>query len=158
MEDLEAYVAKFDPYRDERGWVEEDAQEYANRMHSELLPEWLTEVLIEWLHRHAQFIFRYARLKYESFEFEPQIWNIEQIPGREAFDEEDFCDNFRDVRSRAENPHDWLAHYMLANGTWNTPIVLLHNENNRYGSLIGQTLKQPYHLLEGHRRLSLIHI
>jgi hypothetical protein len=63
-----------------------------------------------------------------------------------------FCDSFQDVEIRArENAYDWLAHYMLREGTWNTPIVLFNNEANQQSSL-----RTPFHLLEGHRRLSFL--
>ena len=52
----ETYLAQFDPYRDESDWVREDPSDYAVRMQASLLPNWPTEVLIEWLHRHARHI------------------------------------------------------------------------------------------------------
>lgn len=156
MEDIESYLQQFDPFRDENEWVTEQPHDYVKRMQAGPLPNWPDEPLIEWLYRHAQFIYRYAKLKYERFQFHREHWSLDQIPGREAFDDENFCDNFRDIKSRAADPDDWLAHFMLENGTWNTPIILLDNENNRYGLKIGQKLKQPYHLLEGHRRLSFL--
>ena len=156
MEDIESYLQQFDPFRDENEEVTEESHDYVKRMQAGPLPNWPDKPLIEWLHRHAQCIDRYAKLKYERFQFQRQHWLLDQIPGCEAFDKKYFYDNFRDIKLRAENPKDWLAHFMLENGTWNTPIVLLDNENNRYGLKIGETLKQPYHLLEGHGRLSFL--
>jgi hypothetical protein len=44
---------------------------------------------------------------------------------------------------------------MNENKTWNQPIILLDNPNG-ITSPSGIKLKQPYHLLEGHRRLSFL--
>ena len=149
-------MAKYEPNRDDRGWVSEDPREYALRIRSAMLPNWPDEVLIEWLHRHAGHIDYYAFLGFETFSFEKETWPLERIPGREAFDDESFCDGFVDIERRATNPHDWLAIYMLEKGTWNTPIVLLRNEAGRFAFPYGRPLKSPYHLLEGHRRLSFL--
>jgi hypothetical protein len=98
----------------------------------------------------------YAFLGFERFRFESEVWEVGQIPGREAFRDEGFCDDFQNVETRAAlNKDDWLAHYMLREGTWNTPIVFLDNRGVD-GSLQEMRLKSPYHLLEGHRRLSFL--
>ncbi|HAJ61325.1 MAG TPA: hypothetical protein DCP31_20405 [Cyanobacteria bacterium UBA8543] len=98
----------------------------------------------------------YAFLNLEKLRFTLETCLLEQIPGREAFKDESFCDSFQNIEERAKNMDDWLAHYMLQEGTWNTPIVLLDNQDDRYNLLTGVLLKQPYHLLEGHRRLSFL--
>jgi hypothetical protein len=120
------------------------------------LSHWPTELLKEWVFRHADQMEDYAFLGFERLRFESATWEVGQIPGREAFKDERFCDNFQDVEVRAQlNKHDWLAHYMLKEGTWNTPIVLMDNRRAP-GFLHEPKLKMPYHLLEGHRRLSFL--
>ncbi|HEY9852080.1 MAG TPA: hypothetical protein V6D28_21580 [Leptolyngbyaceae cyanobacterium] len=147
---------KYQPFRDEDLRVVEEESDYVNRMHSTSLSNWPEELLKEWLYRHADHIEKYAFLEFEKFQFTQEVWLLNQIPGREAFDDEQFCDNFRNVRERAENPHDWLAQYMLREGTWNTPVILLNSPLGQYQFPSGKLLKHPYHLLEGHRRLSFL--
>jgi hypothetical protein len=126
-------------------------------MHAGPLPNWPVEPLKEWLYRHANNMEDYAFLGFEAFEFELTTWDVDRFPGREAFRDEGFCDSFQNVEERAAgNKYDWLAHYMLKEGTWNTPIILLDNRGVP-GLLRETTLKTPYHLLEGHRRLSFLH-
>jgi hypothetical protein len=97
----------------------------------------------------------YAALGFPLLQFTLEVWNLHDIPGREAFREPRFFDSFSDVAARASNPHDWLAHYMLDHGTWNTPIAILRNPNNRRPPSL-RHLRSPHHLLEGHRRLSFL--
>lgn len=93
------------------------------------LRQWPAEVLQEWLHRHADFMEDYAFLGFEQFRFTKVLWELGRVPGKEVFRDESFCDKFQNVELRAaDNQHDWLAHYMLREGTWNVPIVLLHSE------------------------------
>ena len=149
---------EYQPARDERGWVIETEAAYAHRMRSTVLPDWPEEVLIEWLHRHADDIDEYAFLDIKTFLFSREMWPLARLPGGEAFDDDGFCEAFSDVEERAQtNPNDWLALYMCDHGTWNTPIVLLDNHK---GGLFfpddGRPLRSPLHLLEGHRRLSFL--
>lgn len=153
---MQRELIKYQPYRDEHGWVTEAPFEYARRMKLTVLPNWPEEVLIEWLHRHADFIDKYAFLRFETFSFSREPWPLEYIPGRQAFADERFCDSFSNIEERAKNPYDWLAIYMLREGTWNTPIVFLQNKLGQFRFPYGLPLKHPYHLLEGHRRLSFL--
>ena len=155
MDDTKTYLSQFEPERDSSGWVSEDPNVYAERMQKRFLPYWPTEVLVDWFYRHAGNIYKYAFLRFERFRFSKQKWPLDKIPGREAFDKLEFCDNFKDIKSRAENPHDWLAKYMLEHGTWNIPIIMLEN-NEHIIAPNRAVLKRPYHLLEGHRRLSFL--
>lgn len=154
--DMRDRVSKYQPYRDAHGRVSEDPQVYALRMQISLLPNWPAEVLIEWLHRHADFIDTYAFLRFETFSFSRETWPLERIPDREAFADPGFCDSFSNIEERARYRYDWLAQYMMREGTWNTPIILLRNDQGRIRSHAGLRLKRPYHLLEGHRRLSFL--
>ena len=117
-------------------------------MQSRPLPQWPDEVLREWLHRHWNQMEDYGYLCFERFRFEKVACDLDRIPGREAFRDERFCDSFQNVEVRAaEFSGDWLAHYMMKAGTWNTPIVLL----NTPASLVieGEILNQE----PAHRRL-----
>jgi hypothetical protein len=145
----------YQPVRDQHWRVVEDEALYVSRMCEGALKHWPEEALREWLYRHADWIEDYGDLGFERFRFEHVTWHIDDIPGREAFRDEGFCDSFQDVEVRAaQKPHDWLAHFMLAEGTWNTPIILLHSAGRQTEAM--ESLKRPYHLLEGHRRLSFL--
>ena len=155
MLNCESYVNQFDPLRDKYGKVCEPADAYAARMQAGILGHWPTEVLIEWFHRHAGNLEPYAPLRFERMRFRRETWPNERVPGREAFLDPTFCDNFSDTLNRAQNRDDWLAVYMATHGTWNTPIVLLESKER---ISIGEDLltREPLHLLEGHRRLAFL--
>ena len=132
---------------------------YVRRMQHGLLAAWPEEVLTQWLHRHGNQVEDWSFLPYERFRFEIETWAVENLPGREAFSDPAFFDAFsRDLDYRAEsNRHDWLAHYMLREGTWNTPPIVLEHLEAEYRDTGGRFLGTPYQLLEGHRRLSFAH-
>lgn len=154
---MEPYLAQFDPVRDDSGWVSESPSDYVARMKSGPLPHWPDEVLVEWLHRHNRHADRYAFLGFERLSFQREIWPLERVPGREAFYDPRFCDDFMDVDRRARlSMPDWLARYMLERGTWNTPIILLSNPSGGIAFPSGEHLRTPVHLLEGHRRLAFL--
>lgn len=151
------YLLTFDPIRDADGWVIEDPEKYAIRI-GKLLPYWPKEVLVEWLHRHNTGCDRYEHLGFENFRFCRAKWPVEKIPDRSAYWDPKHCDNFQDIERRARKgyPEDWLARYMLRNGTWNTPPVLLENLDGSIDFDAKEKIKAPYHLLEGHRRLAFL--
>lgn len=152
LEEVYPTTLRYHPGRDLHWRVIEDEASYIRRMRERPLANWPEELLKEWLYRHADQMEDYAFLGFENLRFSLETWNLDRIPAREVFREERFCDSFQDVEDRArDNPYDWLAHYMLKEGTWNTPIVLFENHSARE---IG--LKSPFHLLEGHRRLSFL--
>lgn len=149
-------VASYLPYLGRNERLEESAAEYVRRMQTTILPHWPEEPLTEWLYRHYNDLETYGFLGYESLKFERQTWNLNNIPGREAFADPRFCDDFsRDLETRAQG-HDWLARYMSEHRTWPTPILLLENLDGALAYPHGEKLKQPYQLLEGHRRLSFL--
>jgi hypothetical protein len=51
-----------------------------------------------------------------------------------------------------ENYQEWLINFMRENQTWPLPILILEN----LGGNVRSSLGQPYHLLEGHRRLAYL--
>lgn len=154
LSDIYPKTLKYQPRRDHHFNVAEECSNYVCRIQS-VLPNWPPVLLGEWLHRHAGSIEKYAFLDFESFRFKLKLWKQNQVPGREAFDREKFCDDFSGVSERAKLG-DWLAIYMMRKGTWNTPIVLLDNRSKAHRFPDGRLLKSPYHLLEGHRRLSYL--
>ena len=155
MLDCESYLEQFDPLRDTYGNVCEAADVYAARMQAGILSNWPTEVLKEWLHRHAGHIERYAPLKFERMRFRRESWPDQRVPGREAFLDPTFYEDCSDFLHRAQSRNGWLADYMATHGTWNTPIVLLESEE-RLSIREDLLTRQPLHLLEGHNRLAYL--
>jgi len=154
---MKAVVASIEPVRDEAGHVTEAAEEYARRMRAGPLPGWPAEVLRDWLHPNAGFLNKYACLEFESFHFKLEEWPLSRVPGRDAFDFPEFCDVFAaGFEERVRDGRDWLAAHMLNAGTWNQPVILLRNPAGKHVLANGHPLKQPFHLLDGHRRVSFL--
>lgn len=150
-------AAPYLPYLGRNERLEETAEEYARRMQSTVLPHWPEEPLREWLHRHFNHLETYAFLGYENLRFDRQTWGLNSIPGREAFRDPRFCDDFsRTFEARVQKGGDWLAEYMSEHRTWPTPVLLLENLDGNLTYPHGGKLNRPYHLLEGHRRLSFL--
>jgi hypothetical protein len=149
-------VANYLPYLDDCQRIVEPADEYVRRMQATVLPHWPEEPLVEWLHRNYNSLKDYGFLGYDSLHFELQTWDLEAIPGREAFADPGFCDDFSGSFEYRVREVDWLARYMNEHGTWSTPIYLLENLDGAISYPWGERLNQPYHLLEGHRRLSFL--
>ena len=154
--ELDEQVALYKPYQNEDGWVVEETAHYLARMQATVLPNWPAEVLNEWLYRHHNQIGDYAFLEFASFTFTREVWPLARIPGREAYADEGTFECFYNIEYRLQNPHDWLAHFMFHQGTWNTPVILLDNGAGLYAYPDGDALKQPNQLLEGHRRLAFL--
>jgi hypothetical protein len=149
-------ASQYWPKKNLDGRATEDVRTYVARMHSTLLPHFPEELLVEWLYRHHKFLYTYAFLL-ECLRFERQTWKLDEIPGREAFVDERLCDAIvGSFRNSARDPTDWLAQSMDRKGTWEKPVVLLENMRGDIESPDGVKFKQPYHLLEGHRRLSFL--
>ncbi|MFI5299741.1 MAG: hypothetical protein ACHREM_16770 [Polyangiales bacterium] len=139
----------------------EGAKAYAARLRSTLLPSWPEEVLIEWLHRHPNQIGHYSFLDFATFRFRLETWPRDAVPGGEAFGDPIYQRRWLDFGSnllteRVKRRGDWLARYMCEHGTWNTPIVLLRNDCASAMRPDDTYLGSPFHLLEGHRRLSFL--
>ena len=147
---------EIEPFKGHDGYVVEGVDEYVCRIQQTLLPNWPEEILVEWLYRHTGCLEKYAFLDFSSLTFRRQTWPLDRIPGGEIVDDEGFCDAFAAQFSGLANAGEWLATYMAKARTWNTPIILLDNPKGDYFLPYGKPLKQPYHLLEGHRRLSFL--
>ena len=144
----------YSPLLDDKDQVVEEVDDFARRM-AVALPRFPRELVVEWLHWHGGCTGMY-RFLFDRLTFTREQWKAEQIPGREAFLDPGFCDAFSSTfDQRVENEHDWLPRFMNEHGTWNTPIVLLENTAPPRSLVVRDTeLRRPWHLLEGHRRLS----
>lgn len=148
--------SQYEPQKNADGRVIEAVENYVSRMHATHLPHFPEELLVEWLYRHHNSLYTYAFL-FESLRFERQTWKLKDIPGCEAFNDQRFCATFsRTFDYRVRDRFDWLARYMNQKGTWNTPVVLLENSRGDITAPAWVAIRQPYHLMEGHRWLSFL--
>jgi hypothetical protein len=158
-DELWPYPPEVEPYLPclDEDWNRAEAEPgYLARMRV-ALPRVPDEVLREWFYRHWNDLGHYAFLDFSTLRFELQAWPLQDVPGREAFADPGFCDDFsRSFEERFKNPHDWLARYMSEHGTSNTPVILLHNLGGKHAGTAYRPLRSPWHLLEGHRRLSFL--
>ena len=150
------HIFRFLPYEDKDRAIVETSTEYAQRLKTTVLPNFPEEVLIEWFHWHPIVIEEYGFLGFESLQFDHQLWRLDQLPGREAFRSPSICDHLMSTFEQRLKEGNWLASHMAINGTWNTPILLLENSNGDLEFPDGEKMKVPYHLLEGHTRLSFL--
>ena len=74
LAELYPTTLKYQPRRDEDWRVVEDAWPYVERMRSGPLANWPQEVLVEWLHRHANNMEDYAFLGFERLRFQRVTW------------------------------------------------------------------------------------
>lgn len=138
---------------------EEDECAYVSRMQSLYLPNWPEEVLISWLWRHNNngLPDLFPKIDPTQLLFTKESWSTSKIPGKEVFHS---LWPFEDVKNSLELyalEKDWLAEFMLKNGTWNIGVILLETENRIIKmSITDEEMKRPYHLLEGHTRLSYL--
>lgn len=151
-------VFKYLPYEGYDKELTETGEQYAKRIHSEVLPNFPEEVLIEWFHWQPRVIEDYAFLNFEKMKFERQVWKVEDLPGREAFRSETDFDHLSSVFEQRLRDKNWLADNMNRHGTWPTPIILLDNRSGELKFPEGDKLKKPYHLLEGHTRRSFLSV
>jgi hypothetical protein len=132
--------------------------EYATRIHTTVLPNFPEEVLIEWFHRHPLVIKKHLFLEFDSLHFEQQLWSLDDLPGREAFESEHDHRHLVSVFDQMFKADNFVARYMSDHGTWNTPILLMKNLSGKLRWPSGETFNHPYHLLEGHKRLAFLSV
>jgi hypothetical protein len=140
----------------------ETSASYVKRMQENYLPDWPAEVLDSWLHYGGGLPDLFNTLDLTKLSFRKRIWLRDEIPREEVFGTNwPFKAEMQNIDNYFANPGTyWIADYMLEHGTWNTGIIFLENQNPeqqlRTGYGQGEVLKQPYHLLEGHNRLTIL--
>lgn len=83
-------TSKYQPFRDSDERVIEDVASYARRMKSGVLPEWPEEVLVEWLYEHADFMWKYVSLGFETFSFLRNVGRWKKFPVERLLTMRDF--------------------------------------------------------------------
>lgn len=98
----------------------------------------------------------YDVIPFERLVFKEEMWIIDQIPRGEAYRSPSYFDELSDYSNfawRLSNEYDWLPRYMKDHGTWNSPPIFFENSEDHFP----EELHSPWHLLEGHRRVGLLH-
>lgn len=134
---------------------EQDAYvEYAQHY----LPNFPSEVLLEWIGRHGyEQMRRWKHVDLKSLKFEKVEWTTAEVARLKPMpNSEDYFqrgDNSMGTAALARNG-DWLAQQLLSYGTWPYPIVVMEND----GTFSGPSGAVPVGnvLVEGHRRVSLL--
>ena len=133
----------------------EPDEEYLARLRSHL-PNFPDEVLTDWLLRHGRFALVYfGWLDYRQFRFTREEWQTSVILDLVISSNERDVDYWtQELREFPEVQQQCLGAFMINNGTWPSPPLVLDNTHGlRRPS--GQPLSR-YHLLEGHHRLAFL--
>lgn len=148
------YTAYFDYAKGEK----ESRASYLYRVQP-LLPNFPEEVLIQWLYDHSQQINDHEWLNYPSIIFEKQKWETEQIPIDNLGNVEavkSYMNHYLNgMRSEKVKP---IASHFEQYGTWPIPPIFLSNPDGNLKYPSGYLCGTPYHLIEGHNRMSLFFV
>jgi len=115
------------------------------------LPHFPDDVLEQWVYENFPiFSEDIWEIDYDRLRFSKVMINSENV--WKIHDEANYYDGGigEDVITKKTRSTE-LSDYMLANGTWPRPIIVLDTENSNTDG--EYEYLRPYHLLEGHRRL-----
>ncbi|MFA6815771.1 MAG: hypothetical protein WCS73_05700 [Lentisphaeria bacterium] len=149
MSDIEALAPK--------GYGNIDSEpfkEYEERI-KPYLPNIPSCVLEQFFHRHWNDVLStWSWIGLKELKFEKLTWKTEKVLEFIKSHQEDLIDSYeKQFETSSMFQSSWLGSYMLTNGTWPSPIIVLHNENNiKFPN--GIPLQEPYSLMEGHHRLA----
>lgn len=147
------FVRAIRPKR-ERSGAKEPLRRYCRRTRS-LLPNFPTNVLVQWLFRHDQFFIpNWGWLDFRNLAFEKQTWATDRVLQLRARDDS-IPEHRRSILFDDRWPtKTWLEKYMASRGTWPRPILVFCTADVALAP--AARLPQPYVLMEGHRRLGYI--
>jgi hypothetical protein len=154
MENL--HPANVELLRIERAEPEEDEsdEEYEARL-SVCLPNFPTEVARDWLVRHGPNAFRfYGWLNYRHFSFTLARLPLEFFDSVSSINDAAVKGWSEMILTEAHFRSYNLGKFMIENGTWPVPPIVLDNENGLV-SPSGPPVAR-YQLLEGHHRLAYV--
>ena len=118
------------------------------------LPNFPPEVLLEWIGRHGRDgMTCWSHLPLEQLRFEEVAWTYEDLAKIQAIDPH-WTEVGPDTggHQNLHRPRDWPGQYILANGTWNAPIIVIdHPTAVKVG---GSVVPAGLVLIEGHNRIS----
>lgn len=143
------FMRQLEPRMDKLTDELEPLRGYCRRVRP-LLPNFPTSVIVQWLYRHYSCVeFQYRWLDFKRLRFEKQRWPTAQIIGSVRAYEEEIVENSRRVMFMHPD-HSRLETHMIRWGTWPRPVIVLDKQG--VPPPRGPGLKEPFHLLEGHRR------
>lgn len=98
---------------------------------------------------------RYISLSFEKMNFTKEIWSTKEIYEKVKSDNMTSIDTlgFQLYNSWPKSP---LQKYVLEKRKWPLPIMILENKEGQHLNQRGESLGQPFHLLEGHFRLTYL--
>jgi hypothetical protein len=135
---------------------EEEADDEYQRRLEELLPNFPAQVIKDWIVRHGRSAFReHGWLDYRRFRFEQAQRPVIFFRNAVLTSNEPAVASWAlAIRVNKGFQESDLGSYMLENGTWPVPPVILANSSglkHPQGEGLGR-----HHLLEGHHRLAYL--
>ncbi|MBQ2905197.1 MAG: hypothetical protein IJE54_01250 [Peptococcaceae bacterium] len=141
-------ISPIDPTRQDKRFAIEEFIEKARPF----LPHFPDDVLEQWVYENFSIFssedrweIGYDRLRFSEVMITSEmVWDIYDLPNYydAGIGYAEICE---------KTLVTMLSDYMLANGTWPRPIIVLDTENSNADG--EYEYLRPYHLLEGHRRL-----
>lgn len=118
------------------------------------------DVIRNWIYYHNEFVIDNSDVyELEKWRFEKRIFTTEEVLTIKHYDSEmKYLDHIGDILMEQGMPDYDTAEFMIEHGTFPCPIIVAHNagEFSHAKSLQGETMLEPYHLIEGNRRLGFI--
>lgn len=133
----------------------ESLPDYLSRVRP-LVPRYPDCVLEQWLHRHWTCVrSQWAWLGLPGLQFREETWPVERINTLPYSNKKNIDGWTEQFKTDPRFQSSYLGKYMLENGTWPAPIIVILNE---LGLKMpnGFPLSSPYDLLEGHHRLAYL--
>lgn len=144
---------------DPSDFEQESLESYLDRWPDELsnVPE---DVIEHWLYRHNEQVEDFCEV------YDLGAWNfeIQSFDNEKIFEILHFEDELEKLDATGERliaegmPGYDTGDYMLENGTFPCPIIVAHmaGGHSHHKGIGDETMLEPYHLIEGHRRLGFI--
>jgi len=145
---------------DPTDYQKESFEDYYARWPNELshVPE---SVVKSWMWYHNEQVVEFCRDYYDIEHWSFQLENFDNDKIMEVQHFPDELEKLDDIGERFINGklagYD-TADYMLENGTFPCPIIVVENGSRyqHHKSLPCETMIEPYHLIEGNRRLAFV--
>lgn len=138
---------------------EETFESYLNKW-PKVLSNIPVSIIEQWCYRHnEEFIKSWLSYNPEKWSFKLETFSKEDILKIDHLDGE--LKKWEDIGNRLikqSNTRLFLTNYMLNYGTFPEPIIVATDGGmlTHPKSLPGETMKEPYQLIEGHRRLGIL--
>jgi len=144
---------------DPSDFEQESFESYLERWPAELsnVPE---DVIEHWLYGHNDQVPDFC----EVYDLGTWKFQLENFDNEEVLEILHFEDELKKLDATGDRlmlegmPGYDTAEYMLENGTFPCPIIVAHmaGDNRHHKGIGDEMMLEPYHLIEGHRRLGFI--